>query len=144
MNILYVGQPLAPYQQRAMQFKEMLDRKHAYLVRFINSDGYLKLPAEERDLLDAEESHLRALIRTIGERVTLWCKAEAEEFAAHGEQRLNQELCGMLTGHAPDGPTGECAYCGKKAAAPEVKGEAAAEQEQEQASGGRIDGGMDG
>lgn len=61
---------LAPYQQRVVEEKAALDDKLAKLLAFFDTPTYQEaLATEERLLLIAQHTHMRAYSDTLGTRI---------------------------------------------------------------------------
>lgn len=60
---------LLPHQQRVVEEKAALDEKLAKLLAFFDGDVYAALPTEDRLLLIAQHTHMRAYSDTLGTRI---------------------------------------------------------------------------
>ena len=60
---------LADWQQRVVQEKQELDGRMAKLIAFFDTPAYEQLETEDRLLLIAQHTHMRALSDTLGTRI---------------------------------------------------------------------------
>lgn len=65
---------LAPHQQRVVEEKAALDEKMAKLFAFFDTPTYVMLPTEDRLLLTAQHTHMRAYSDTLGARIARFYK----------------------------------------------------------------------
>ena len=63
---------LAPHQQRVVEEKAALDEKLAKLLAFFDTPTYAALATEDRLLLIAQHTHMRAYSDTLGTRIARW------------------------------------------------------------------------
>lgn len=63
---------LAPHQQRVVEEKAALDDKMAKLLAFFDTPTYEGLATEDRLLLIAQHTHMRAYSDTLGTRIARW------------------------------------------------------------------------
>ncbi len=60
---------LLPHQQRVVEEKAALDEKMAKLLAFFDTAQYAALATEDRLLLIAQHTHMRAYSDTLGTRI---------------------------------------------------------------------------
>lgn len=60
---------LQPHQQRVIEEKAALDDKLMKLMAFFDSSTYANLPTEDRILLIAQHTHMKAYSDTLGTRI---------------------------------------------------------------------------
>lgn len=65
---------LAPHQQRVVEEKTALDEKLAKLLAFFDTATYAALATEDRLLLIAQHTHMRAYSDTLGTRIARFNK----------------------------------------------------------------------